>query len=118
MGLRVLVVDDDQSFQQLMEVTLLLEPTVSDVELAGDGPQAIEVCREFQPDLVFVDSLLPQMTGDEVSEQLRRDFPDVRIVSLSGVQDKNAGPNERLEKSSATVEDVRRVVAETKPRRR
>jgi two-component system, NarL family, response regulator DegU len=117
MGLRVLVVDDDQSFQQLMEVTLLLEPAVSDVKLAGDGPEAIEVCREFQPDLVFVDSLLPQMTGDEVSEQLRRDFPDVRIVSLSGVQD-NAGPNERLEKSSATVEDVRRVVAETKPKRR
>ena len=44
MTLKVLVVDDDQSFQQLMEVTLLLEPAVGDVRVAGDGPEAIEIC--------------------------------------------------------------------------
>jgi CheY-like chemotaxis protein len=117
MALRVLVVDDDQSFQQLMEVTLLLEPAVGEVRLAGDGPEAIEISRNFAPDLVFVDSLLPQMTGDEVSDQLRSEFPDVRIISLSGVQDGKPGSYERLEKSAATVEDVRRVIAETQPKR-
>lgn len=119
MSLKVLVVDDDQSFQQLMEVTLLLEPAVGDVRVAGDGPEALEICRQFHPDLVFVDSLLPQMSGDEVSKHLRQKFPSVRVVSLSGVQDPNgSGTGDRLEKSAATVEDVRRVVADTQSKLR
>jgi signal transduction histidine kinase len=68
-GVRVVVVDDSvdtaQSFAELLELK------GHDVRAAHDGPSAIELCRRFRPDVVFLDIGLPGMTGYQVAERLR-----------------------------------------------
>jgi len=67
-GVRVVVVDDSvdtaQSFAELLE----LKGHV--VRAAHDGPSALELCRTFRPDVVFLDIGLPGMTGYQVAEHL------------------------------------------------
>ena len=81
---RVLVVDDHEGFRDLMEITVSLEPGVIEVRTASHGREALELCQTFEPDVVFVDSLLPEMTGDEVSLRIKQLHPNVRVISLSG----------------------------------
>lgn len=82
-GRRVLVVDDSidtaESFAELLE---LKGHTVRAVH---DGPSAIEACREFLPDVVFLDIGLPEMSGYEVAEQLCRDVKHTPVlVAVTG----------------------------------
>jgi two-component system response regulator YesN len=81
---RVLVVDDHEGFRDLMEITVSLEPGVVEVKTASHGREALELCQTFEPDVVFVDSLLPEMTGDEVSLRIKQLHPKARVISLSG----------------------------------
>lgn len=84
---RVLVVDDHQGFRDLMQITVSLEPGVVEVRTASHGREALEVCETFEPDVVFVDSLLPEMTGDEITLRIKQLHPNARVISLSGQMD-------------------------------
>lgn len=115
MGLKVLVIDDDGSFRKLLEVALGLEPPVEEVRTAAGGQEAIELVDEFQPDLVFVDSLLPQMPGEEVCIRLEESVPEARIISLSGLPEKHEAMStrERVEKDTKMLDTLRTIVHET-----
>ena len=117
MGLKVLVIDDDGSFRQLLEVALGMEAPVEEVRSAADGPEAIRLLDEFQPDIVFVDSLLPQMPGEEVCIRLEESVPEARIISLSGMPENHEQPEqakrrERVEKDTKMLETLRGIVHE------
>ena len=79
-----LVVDDEDSIRELIEVTLQLEGyrTVG----AADGATALELARQERPDVVTLDIMMPGMTGWEVASALGRDplTRDVPIVVVSG----------------------------------
>ena len=68
-SVRVVVVDDSvdtaESFAELLELK------GHEVRAAHDGPSALELCRTFRPDVVFLDIGLPGMTGYQVAERLR-----------------------------------------------
>ena len=115
MGLRVLVIDDDGSFRKLLEVALGMESPVDEVRTAADGQEAIALVEEFQPDLVFVDSLLPQMPGEEVCIRLEESVPDARIISLSGMPENHETiqTRERVEKDTKMLDTLRTIVHET-----
>lgn len=115
MGLKVLVIDDDGSFRKLLEVALGMEAPVEEVLTAADGREAIELASEFQPDLVFVDSLLPQMPGEEVCIRLEESVPEARIISLSGLPENHQTPQtrERVEKDTKMLDTLRTIVHET-----
>jgi two-component system response regulator YesN len=78
------VIDDHKGFRELMQVTVSLEPSVAEVRTASHGREALEVCATFEPDVVFVDSLLPEMTGDEITLRIKEMHPKARVISLSG----------------------------------
>ena len=84
---RVLVVDDHAGFRELMQVTVALEPGVVEVKTASHGREAIELCETLEPDVVFVDSLLPEMTVDEITLKIKEMHPKARVVSLSAQPD-------------------------------
>jgi PAS domain S-box-containing protein len=54
------------------------------VEVANDGPSALDVADRRRPDLVLLDVSLPGMDGYEVARRLRRRWPDLRVVALTG----------------------------------
>lgn len=55
-----------------------------DVSEAGDGHEGIEIYRHKPLDLVLTDMIMPNTEGVETILQLKQEFPDVRIVAMSG----------------------------------
>ncbi|MER5885925.1 response regulator transcription factor [Streptomyces sp. NPDC001941] len=89
---RVLVVDDEAPLSELLSMALRYEGW--EVLSAGDGAGAVRAAREFKPDAVVLDVMLPDMDGLSVLGRLRRDRPDVPVLFLTArdaVEDRIAG---------------------------
>jgi DNA-binding response OmpR family regulator len=82
-GRRVLVVDDNQDAAD--SLAMLLGVRGEDVRIAYDGAKALEVEREFKPDVVLLDIGLPALSGYDVAERIREKRRDkVLIVAITG----------------------------------
>ncbi len=79
---RILVVDDEEDFRRI--VSRMLTAAGHQVEEAADGRQAIEAYRARPVDLVLADLYMPDIDGVEAIIRLRHEFPDVRIIAVSG----------------------------------
>jgi two-component system, OmpR family, response regulator len=91
-ALRVLVVDDEQTLAELLTMALRYEGW--DVRSAGNGLSAVRAVREFRPDVVVLDVMLPDIDGLEVLRRLRADASDVPVLFLTAkdaVEDRIAG---------------------------
>src|SRR6266581_8665182 len=78
--LRALVVDDEPPLVGL--VTRYLEREGFRVQAAGDGQQAVELARTFEPEVIVLDLMLPRVDGIEACRQIRA-FSDAYIVMLT-----------------------------------
>jgi len=76
----ILVVDDEKNIVQLAR--LYLDKEGFQVEAAFDGAQALEKARTVRPDLVILDIMMPELSGFEVLEALRRDPKTANIPVL------------------------------------
>ena len=75
---RILVVDDEPALTRM--VKLVLEKSGNyEVRTENQGTMAIPAAREFKPDLIFLDVMMPDMGGDEVSAQLKEDAELAKI---------------------------------------
>jgi len=77
---KILIVDDEQSIRNL--VSSYLRPEEYEVRTAADGPTALQTARNFNPDLIVLDIMLPGMDGIEVLTRLRRES-DVYVILLT-----------------------------------
>jgi excisionase family DNA binding protein len=84
-AIRILVVDDDPGIVRLLEELLGREERF-EVRTATTGYDAGMVTREFRPNLVLLDYMLPDVNGNVVCERLRSDaeLADTRIMIVSG----------------------------------
>jgi len=90
--LRLLVVDDEPTLTELLAMALRYEGW--EVRAAGDGLTAVRAAREFSPDAVVLDVMLPDLNGLEVLRRMRADFPDLPVLFLTAkdaVEDRIAG---------------------------
>jgi two-component system OmpR family response regulator len=78
---RVLVVDDEASLTDLLSTALEWEGWR--VRSAGDGWSAVRAAREFRPDAVVLDVLLPDIDGLEVMHRLRGELPGLPVLFLT-----------------------------------
>jgi two-component system OmpR family response regulator len=78
---RVLVVDDENNLTELLTMALRYEGW--DVRAAPDGRSAVSVARDFKPDAVVLDMMLPDIDGLEVLRRLRADTADVPVLFLT-----------------------------------
>ena len=89
---RVLVVDDEENLTELLRMALRYAGW--DVRSAGTGMAAVRAAREFQPDAVALDMMLPDFDGLEVLRRMRADNPNVPVLFLTArdaVEDRVAG---------------------------
>jgi len=89
---RVLVVDDEDNLTELLSMALRYEGW--EVRTAATGTQAVRVAREFAPDAVALDMMLPDFDGLEVLRRMRADSPSVPVLFLTAkdaVEDRVAG---------------------------
>ncbi|EHM31345.1 putative two-component system response regulator [Streptomyces sp. W007] len=90
--MRVLVVDDEAPLTELLSMALRYEGW--EVRSAGDGAGAVRAARDFRPDAVVLDVMLPDMDGLSVLGRLRREYDDVPVLFLTArdsVEDRIAG---------------------------
>jgi two-component system OmpR family response regulator len=90
--IRVLVVDDEPSLAELLASVLRYEGW--EIMTAGDGASAVRAAREFRPDAVILDIMLPDFDGLEVLRRVRQDSPHVCVLFLTAkdaVDDRVAG---------------------------
>jgi len=90
---KVLIVDDDQELVELMRDAFERDGRF-DIRLANNGFDAGMLVKEFRPDLVVLDVMLPDINGREVCQRVRCDetLDSVKIICISGMveQDKVA----------------------------
>jgi len=84
---RVLVVDDDKHAVEILY--RLLEKDGFEVLRTQSGTEAIELARKEQVDVILLDVMMPQMSGFEVCEQLRKDTRtrDIPVILLTAKDD-------------------------------
>jgi len=85
--LRVLLVDDHALFRQGVQSLLESRPNIEVVGTVGDGYEAVRMVRELMPDVVLMDVEMPNCGGLEATRQIKHEFPHVKIVILSVVDD-------------------------------
>jgi len=113
---RVLVVDDDLNIAELVATALRYEEF--EVRIAGDGTTAVAIARDFAPDLVVLDVMLPDLDGFEVQAKIRasgRSVPVLFLTARDAVEDRvrglTLGADDYLTKPFSLAELVARVHA-------
>ena len=79
---RILIIDDEEPFRKMLKQTL--ERAGYEVMDAPDGTIGTALYREKPTDLLITDMLMPEKDGIELIKELRRDFPDIKIIAMSG----------------------------------
>ncbi|MDG2384673.1 MAG: response regulator [Pirellulaceae bacterium] len=106
---KVLIVDDDEELVELLKDTFDRDGRF-DVRTANNGFDAGMLVKEFRPDLVVLDVMLPDINGREVCVRVRSDstLDEVKIICISGMVEadkvadlKAAGANDFVQKPFA-----------------
>jgi DNA-binding response OmpR family regulator len=84
----ILIIDDDPQILNMLGQTLKREG--HEVLEALDGKEGLKLYRENPTELVITDLIMPEKEGIETIMELQRDFPDVKIIAISGGGDNGA----------------------------
>ena len=81
--IKVLCVDDHPLVRKGIASILANEADMRLVAEAGNGLEAVDRFREFQPDVTLMDLRMPEMDGVQATQAIRKEFPDARIIALT-----------------------------------
>jgi DNA-binding response OmpR family regulator len=114
---KIAIIEDDQAISQMYRFKF--EADGFEVETAENGVLGLELCKSMKPDVVLLDLMMPQMTGDEMLAKLRAtDWgKDIKVVILTnkGEQEipasvKEHGVSAVILKADMTPRQVEEVV--------
>ena len=114
-GRRVLVVDDNIDAAESLAESVRLDGHVA--RTAYTGETAVETALEFDPDIICLDIDLPDVSGYEVAERLRRALPNSLIVAVSGwlredvSTDRKSAAIDQYFLKPANLENLRTLIA-------
>jgi len=83
--IKILIIDDDVNIRKTLKKLLLVSGY--DVCEAQNGKVGLDLFRENNVDLVITDMLMPEKSGAEVIMELKTEYPDVKIIAMSGYGD-------------------------------
>ena len=85
----VLIVDDERTFGEALEVALSHEDDLAIVDVATDGEHAVDAVGDHDPDVVIMDVSMPGMSGIEATRRIKERSPETQVVILSGHDDEH-----------------------------
>ena len=115
MQYKILIVDDDENICELLN--LYLKKDGFDTLLAYNGMQAVEYSEKFNPDLILLDIMLPQLDGWQVCREIRKksDVPIIMLTAKGETFDKilglELGADDYITKPFDTKEVIARIKA-------
>lgn len=79
----VMIVDDHLMVRYGLKALLSNFPDIAVVAEAADGAQAVEICREHEPDVILMDIAMPNLDGPTTTARIRAAFPHVQVIALT-----------------------------------
>lgn len=114
--LRIFLADDHMVVREGLKSLVNAQPDMHVVGEAADGDAAWRAASELCPDVVVMDVSMPDMSGAEATERLRRECPQVRVLALTVYEDRgyvrqmlDAGASGYVLKRAVTDELVRAI---------
>ncbi|HUP26201.1 MAG TPA: response regulator [Candidatus Limnocylindrales bacterium] len=116
---KILVVEDETILQSVYYQ--ILTSKGYEVNVAGDGFEALQVLEVFTPDLILLDILMPKMDGLEFLERakLKQNYPNTKVIAFSNFSDiaklnkvKELGASKSLLKSDVSPSDLVKIIQE------
>ena len=83
-AIRVLVADDDAAFVDALRELIDTQQELAVVGAARDGVEVLELADDLRPDAVVVDLHMPLLDGVSAVARLRRDYPSLCLIALTG----------------------------------
>ncbi len=106
--IRLLLVDDHAILRAGLRMLFAAEEDMTIVGEASSGPEAIQLVRELQPDVVIMDVAMPGMSGIEATRRIKEAYPGVSVLALTMHEDEqyffemlNAGASGYIPKRAA-----------------
>ena len=78
----IIIIDDDDQIREMLKQMLAREGY--EILTASNGKEGIRLYRERQTDLIITDIVMPEKDGLETIMELRKDFPEVKVIAMSG----------------------------------
>ncbi|WP_054637453.1 response regulator transcription factor [Thalassobacillus sp. C254] len=85
--MKIIIADDDPLVCKSLKVLLSREKDMVVHGTAGNGAEAISLCREDLPDIVLMDIQMPVMDGIQATRQIKENWPQVRVMMLTTFKD-------------------------------
>jgi CheY-like chemotaxis protein len=79
---RILIIDDEEQIREVLRT--VLERVGYDVEEAANGSEGLRLYADNEFDLVVTDIIMPEKGGIDTIMDLRRDYPNCKIIAISG----------------------------------
>ncbi|CAB4052173.1 response regulator transcription factor [Paraburkholderia phenoliruptrix] len=80
----ILIIDDHPAFRMIVRLQLMQLLSVEEVVEADNGQTAVEMARQYKPDLAILDLDIPRISGLDVIPRLKLVHPPIRVMVLSG----------------------------------
>jgi len=93
---KILIIDDDPDVLTMLRE--MLEREGYEVVAANDGEKGVKCYRDNSTDLIITDIIMPEKEGIETILDLRKEFPDIKIIAISGGGRINATDHLKLAK--------------------
>jgi len=84
--IRVLTVDGQQLVQEGLAALINREDDMTVVAVASTGAEALGDVRRYRPDVVTLDLLLPDMSGEALARGILAEYPQIRIVAITSAR--------------------------------
>lgn len=85
--IQIVIAEDQEIIRKSLAIVLNLDPDLEVVGTAADGAEAVELVRQWQPDIVLMDIHMPVMDGVEATERIKAAHENVRVIMLTTFQD-------------------------------
>ena len=87
--INIFIVDDHPLMRQALKASILTESDMDVVGMAADGVEAIEKIPALMPNVVIMDLMMPNMSGQEAITELRQICPNLSILVLSSLENED-----------------------------
>lgn len=92
MSTKIAIIEDDQAISQMYRIKF--EAENYEVETAENGKLGLELAEKMKPDVILLDLMMPEMTGDEMLEKLRKESwgQNTKVIILTNMGEQEAPP--------------------------
>ena len=88
MAIKILIADDQKKIRKVLRDLIEREKNMEVIGEAEDGQTVIRMSEKLKPDIVLMDIVMPGLSGLEATSQIKKKFPQIKIIAFSIFSDK------------------------------